>query len=70
MATASFDKVKVKCLENESVVLADVLAKTDKMLRVVLEKTNITLTLTRNDLKKMYIGALHNMEFVSDGQTV
>lgn len=68
MINSTFDKVKVSCPEKETEALADVLSKTDKMMKVAFVGTKISLTLTRSDTKKPYVGTLHNMEFISTGQ--
>ena len=45
---------------------ADVLSKSDKHMRVVLENTTVTLELHRTDVRQPYIGRLSRLEFKCD----
>lgn len=45
--------------------MADILAKTDKMLKVAFVGTDITLTLNRTDVNKPYVGSAQGLEFVA-----
>ena len=45
---------------------AEVLSKSDKHMRVVLENTTVTLELHRTDVRQPYIGRLSGLEFYCD----
>lgn len=61
------EKVKITNTNTGKTVSADVLNRSDKSLRVVLQGTMITLNLTRSDLRRPYIGHMNGMEFSSAG---
>ena len=61
------DKVKVTNISNGRTVDADVLQRSDKRLRVALTGTNITINLTREDVRKPFIGRTNGLEFSSMG---
>lgn len=61
------DKVKVTNTNNGKTVEAEVLQRSDKRLRVVLVGSNITLTLTREDSRRAYVGNLNGLEFTTLG---
>jgi hypothetical protein len=46
---------------------ADVLKRSDKSLRVAIQGTNITLNLSRTDMKRPYVGNYAGMEFTTFG---
>ena len=45
---------------------AEVLSKSDKHMRVVLENTHVTLELHRTDVRQPYRGRLSSLEFECD----
>jgi len=57
------DQVEIVCTENGKIKTADVLSHTDKYLKVVVEGTQITIELFRNDVNKSYIGHKSGLEF-------
>lgn len=61
------DKVKVTNTNNGRTVEAEVLQRSDKRLRVVLVGTSITLTMTREDTRRVYVGNSNGLEFTSMG---
>lgn len=61
------EKCKVTNLANGKTVDADIIQRSDKRLRVALSGTNITLNLTREDVRKPYIGKTNGLEFSSMG---
>jgi hypothetical protein len=61
------NKCKVTNLNNGKTVEADVLQRSDKRLRVALTGTNITINLTREDVRKPFIGRANGLEFSSMG---
>lgn len=68
-----FEQVEIYCTDSEITKRADVLQKTDRMLKVAIEGTTITLTLSRkdpNDPSKPYVCNYQGMEFISDGETI
>lgn len=58
----------VYCVSTEKDAIADILEMNDKRLKVVIEGTDMTIVLTRNDMRRPYIGMLHGMEFESFGE--
>lgn len=58
---------KVTCEDNGNTITCEVLERTDKRLKVVIPKTTITVSLTRQDLRKNYIGHHAGMTFASKG---
>ncbi len=61
------DIVKVTNTNNGRTVEAEVLQRADKRMRVVLKGTDITLTLTREDTRRAYVGKTNGLEFTSMG---
>ncbi len=61
------DTVKVTNTNNGRTVEAEVLQRSDKRLRVVLVGTSITLTMTREDTRRAYVGNSNGLEFTSMG---
>lgn len=61
------DIVKVTNTNNGKTVEADVLQRSDKRLRVALVGTSITITLTREDTRRAYVGTTNGLEFTSMG---
>ena len=54
--------------DNDSIVGADVLEKSDRRLKVALDGTQITLTLRKDTPQKaVYVGSLHGLKFTSTG---
>ena len=60
------EQIVITCIETAVQKRADVLSKSDKYIKVVLAKTNISITLHRTDLRKPYIGHLSGLEFEYD----
>lgn len=58
---------KVINTNNGNTVLADILQRSDKRIRVVLQGTNMTLTMTRDDTRRPYVGSAAGLEFTSMG---
>ena len=67
---SGFEQVMVHCTDKDQDVKADVLNKSDYALKVALVGTKIVINLKRADLKKQYVGDLHNMEFTSTGDYI
>lgn len=61
------DTVKVTNTNNGKTVEADVLQRSDKRLRVALVGTSITITMTRDDIRRPYVGNTNGLEFTSMG---
>ncbi len=61
------DRVKVVNTNNGRTVEADVLQRSDKRLRVALVGTAITLTMTRDDIRRPFVGSMNGLEFTSVG---
>jgi hypothetical protein len=56
------------CVDTEKDVTADVLEETDRRLKVAIVGTDITIVLSRTDIRYPYIGHAHNMEFETFGE--
>lgn len=52
---------------NSKTAKADVLQRSDKRLRVVLQGTDTTITLTRDDTRRPYVGSMAGLEFTTNG---
>lgn len=61
------DVCKIRNTNNGKTLIADVLSRSDKSLRVVIPGTTIPLTLTRKDLRGPFVGHYAGMEFTSAG---
>ena len=57
------DQIEITCIDNGKIKTAEVLSKTDKYMKVVIEGTTMTIELTRKDLNKPYIGNKAGLEF-------
>ena len=57
------DKIEITCTNNDKTKTADVLFRSDKHLKVVIEGTQITIEMHRQDLNKPYIGHTAGLEF-------
>ena len=57
------EKINLICTDNGKSKTADVLSKSDKYLKVVVEGTTMTIELYRADLNKPYIGNKAGLEF-------
>ena len=58
------DQVEIRCTENGKTKTADVLSRSDKYLKVVVEGTQIAIELFRQDVNKPYIGHSAGLEFI------
>jgi hypothetical protein len=50
------EQIILTCTDNGKTKTADILSKSDKYLKVVVEGTTMTIELTRSDLNKPYVG--------------
>lgn len=57
----------VSCSETQKSQKADILKRSDKMIRVALQGTSIVFNLTRTDTRRPYVGTLHGLEFTTNG---
>jgi hypothetical protein len=57
------DTIEILCLNNDKSKPAEVLSKSDKYMKVVLQGTQITIELSRTDLNKPYVGRTAGLEF-------
>lgn len=62
------EKISVYCVNTEKDLIAEVLERSDKHLKVVFVDTTLTLTLERKDTRFPYIGFKAGMEFESFGE--
>lgn len=60
------DRVEITCVDNGKTKMVEVLSKTDKYMKVVIEETTMTIELTRKDLNKPYIGNKAGLDFTYD----
>lgn len=58
----------VYCVSTEKDARADVLEQNDKRIKVALVGTDITIVLTREDVRSPYVGFAHGMEFETFGE--
>lgn len=65
--TNSLETCSVVSTETGKTVTADVLKRSDKSIRVALHGSNITLNLSRTDIRRPYVGHLHGLEFTTNG---
>ena len=63
--TIFMQKTSIKNIETDISKSCDVLRKTENILEVVIEETNIKLVLTKKN--NMYVGKYKEMEFISTG---
>jgi hypothetical protein len=61
------EKCSIYCVNTEKDAVADILSKSDKRLKVVIEGTDLTIILQRNDVRSPYIGYEQGLEFESFG---
>lgn len=64
---SSLETCLISCSETQKSQKADILKKTDKMIRVAIQGTSITFNLTRSDTRRPYVGSLHGLEFTTNG---
>jgi hypothetical protein len=58
----------IYCVNTGKDVVADIMERSDKRIKVVLVDTNTTITLTRSDIRRPYIGFLSGLEFETFGE--
>ena len=64
------EKIKILCTDNGKTKQADVLSKSDKYLKVVVEGTTMSIEMFRTDLNKPYVGNKAGLEFTYGNGTV
>lgn len=63
-----FEKTTVTCTDTDKTVGADILAKSDRQLKVALDETDITITLFKQTpTQRLYVGKKLGLEFTSAG---
>jgi len=67
ISTKIDEKISIYCIDTEKDAIGEILEKSDKRIKVVLEGTTLTITLTRSDLRRPYIGHAAEMEFETFG---
>lgn len=65
--TANLTTCSVNCEDTGKEMQADVLQRSDKSLKVVIQGTNITINMSRSDVRRAYIGRAAGLEFSSFG---
>jgi hypothetical protein len=65
--TGNLTTCSVNCSETGKTVSADILKKSDKVIRVALHNTDIVLNLTRSDTRRPYVGSRSGLEFTTNG---
>lgn len=63
----ALERIKIRNTNTGKEVGADVLERSDKRLKVALDGTKFTITLTRSDIRRPYVGNYSGMEFTSAG---
>lgn len=61
------EKVKISCTQTGVTIGADVLKRSDRSMRVVLDNTDLTLNLSRVDARSPYVGYHAGLEFTTNG---
>ncbi len=65
--TAHLTTCLVNCEDTGKKMTADILQRSDKSLKVVIQGTNITINMNRTDTRKSYIGRSAGLEFSTMG---
>jgi hypothetical protein len=60
------EKIIITCSDNGKSKTVDVLMRSDKYLKVVVEGTTMAIELHRSDLNRPYIGSKAGLEFTYD----
>lgn len=63
----SLTTCSVICSDTGKTAVAEILSKNDKFIKVVISGTNITLSMSRDDVRKPYVGKAVGMEFTTYG---
>ncbi len=62
------DRTTVTCTDTDKVVGADILDKSDRYLKVVVDGSELSLVLRKNDpYDRLYVGTQAGFEFTSTG---
>ena len=61
------EQIQLTCSNNGKTKTADVLSRSDKFLKVVVEGTTMTIELFRSDVNKPYVGNKAGLEFTYGG---
>lgn len=61
------EKVSITCTNTGKTVLADVISRNDKSMKVAFQGTTITLQLFRKDPRRPYVGHMAGQEFTTNG---
>lgn len=65
------DKTEVTCTDTDQVMGADVLDKSSRRLKVAVDGSNMSITLTKKDPHdRYYIGSAAGFEFTSTGEPI
>lgn len=57
------EQIKITCENNGKTKVSEVLTKTDKYLKVVVEGTQLTIEMFREDVNNPYIGHKSGLKF-------
>ncbi len=57
------EQIEITCTNNGKTKTAEVLQQNDKYMKVVVESTQITIEMFRQDVNKPYIGHTAGLEF-------
>ena len=61
------EEVTITNTEHGKDALAEVMQRSDKILRVAIKGTTVIIHMTRSDTRRPYVGNLNGMEFTSYG---
>jgi hypothetical protein len=61
------EQCSVYCINTKTDIIADILERTDKRIKVALVETDMTITLSRKVTTQPYIGFLTGLEFETFG---
>lgn len=63
------DRTEVTCTDTDTTVGADILSKSDRVLKVVADGSTMSITLyKKTPTSTLYIGSVAGMEFTSTGE--
>jgi hypothetical protein len=62
------DQCTLYCVNTEKDSLADILSRSDKRMKVVINGTSITIVLMRKDIRRPYVGYEAGLEFETFGE--
>jgi hypothetical protein len=62
------EQCNIWCVNTETDAVADIMERSDRRLKVVIVDTDLTITLSRDNNRKPFIGFLGGLEFETFGE--